>query len=291
MFDSVQILNVAANSHLLICRQSWNWSSGGAGGSSRSLRFTFTGRIQSIVDENGVGAVREEAPFVWVQCVDTSLKSLWLFGSCVHSRFFSAGIRPAELDESVLLSDWTPCLFFFFYSHCLSVLAFECARVFVYLFSSPSGRGVGGARQGRSDDGFVLLASSLLCVCVLLHLFLSFFFTFFFFFRGPALGQAGPFGSILAPSHGWWLMALKKTPTNTFQKDSSTRRTYLIFAHQHVSVHKQSITSKNTCSCGLTFFFFLLSTPTKDRKNSRLHTHTYTHEHAHTPQSHIPRSN
>lgn len=127
--------NVIANSHLLICRQSWNTVQELRLVRSRSLKFTFTGRIQSIVDENGVGAVREEAPFVWVQCVDTSLKSLWLFGSCVHSRFFSAGIRPTELDESFLLSDWTPCLlffFFFFYSHCLSVLVFECACVFVY---------------------------------------------------------------------------------------------------------------------------------------------------------------
>lgn len=213
------------------------WSSGGAARSSWSLTFTFAGRIQSIVDENGVGAVREEAPFVWAQCVDTSLKSLWLFGSCVRSRFFSAGIWPTELDESVLLSDWTPCLFFFFlltlsFSQCVWMCMCLCILNLVYRAAEGW-----GSETGKKWWWFCFARlQPPVHVCPSLSLFLSLFFTFFF--RGPALGQAGPFGSILSPSHGWWLMALKKKNTNTLQNDSSTCQTYLIFAHKHVSVHK-----------------------------------------------------
>lgn len=115
-----------------------------------SLPCEFTGRIQSAVDENGVGAAREAAP-LFEHCVLTHHWSP--FGSLAAAfalTSFRVGMWPAEPDESVLLSDWTrrflPLSCFRIFST-RSVFRSECACLcilnLVYRAAEKKGGGVG----------------------------------------------------------------------------------------------------------------------------------------------------
>lgn len=203
-----------------------------------SLPCEFTGRIQSAVDENGVGAAREAAP-LFEHCVLTHHWSP--FGSLAAAfalTSFRVGMWPAEPDESVLLSDWTRCflpLSCFRIFSTRSVFRSECACLcilnLVYRAAEKKGGGV-GTGEWWWFCCFARLQPPV-CVSPPLPLFVSPPFFSLSFPRACAgtAGGGGPglLGRFLPASHGWWLMALKANVLFNQPKDT-------IVARKHVPV-------------------------------------------------------
>lgn len=103
-------------------RQSWNCSP--ALGES-AVRIHWPHSVSGW--RKWCGSRARGGAFVWALCVDTSLKSLWLFGSCVRTHFLSrwdvaswAGWVSPALRLDAMLSP--PVMFpYFLHSLCLSV--------------------------------------------------------------------------------------------------------------------------------------------------------------------------